>query len=342
MSPYYLIDHPNDIKKQYRESRRATPTGAIVLHTPEADVDLNPPDTKARDVLSFISRRDGYGSYHAGVDSDSIDLGVPFSYEVWGATPRSPRGDLDDLGDPLRANSIAIHLFVACDHDQWTTLPIWWVTAAIENLALLASSAADWVHAEHGIVVPARFGTLEDFWDKRPGFYDHGTLDPARRKDPGVTFPRDLFLDQYTRAAGHLGPAGTLVERIQQAAKATGYTVDVDGVLDDRDAAAIENMAEGIARLLDEAKAHESALSLADQARVDAIARAAELDAQLGGCIAERAQLHDRNVVMERFLGRMASTWHRVAQLQAEVDEIIETAQTYVDDASALQPPAEG
>lgn len=325
---YILLDNPNR-KRQYRTTRRAKPSGAIVIHTPEAGVDLKPPDSKAEDVLGWITRRDDYGSYHGGVDSDSIALGAPWDHEVWGSSARAPSsGPFDDDGDRLRSNSIAIHLFVACNAEDWEDLPAVWVDEAIQRLAILASNAAAWLQSEHGITVPARLGTRAMFWDLVPGFYYHGELQDDRT-DPGAAFPIGEFLAEFEALTGGTPEdpiTSVLIHRIQSAIKATGYTIDTSGVMDERTAWAVEDMAKGIERLLRDGKIAAHALNDSELARVAALSRATELEEARASAVNQRDELAATVEPLSRFLGRASAVAHGLTR-------DIETLNGYVDEA---------
>ncbi len=113
----FLEDNP-PARTQFRRTRRAAVTGAIVVHTAENTTDTTLPDSGAEAVARFISRRtDAAGSYHTVVDSDSIvDVG---RYE-WEMFHEGTGGNRWSLG-----------LSFACQASQWTTLPDRWVDGAL-------------------------------------------------------------------------------------------------------------------------------------------------------------------------------------------------------------------
>ena len=207
----YLVDHPHPRYQQYRTDRRGeSATGAQMLHITAQAPDLEPPDTGAERVAAWIATRRGldgsskYGSYHTINDADSILSMAPFAYEVWGSGIKAPDGS------GLRSNSILIHHAIACRHDQWETLPDWWVTAAVDNLATSCAMASKYVEQVRGYQTPPKFITPPEMWAGQPGFIRHSDVDPARRKDPGAKFPADRFIDRYaelTRQATGTGPS---------------------------------------------------------------------------------------------------------------------------------------
>lgn len=184
----YLEDHP-PARSQFRRTRRAAVTGAIVVHTAENTADITLPDGGAEAVARFISTRtDGPGSYHSVVDSDSVvDVG---RYE-WEMFHEGTGGNRWSLG-----------LSFACRASQWSTLPDRWVRGAIRNGGLEAASMAAWVNSTVGVTVPARRISPTQYRSGFPGFISHGELDPGRRTDPGLDFPWDDFLTQFVQFAG--------------------------------------------------------------------------------------------------------------------------------------------
>lgn len=184
----YLDDHP-PARSQFRRTRRAAVTGAIVVHTAENTTDTTLPDGGAEAVARFISiRTDAAGSYHSVVDSDSIvDVG---RYE-WEMFHEGTGGNRWSLG-----------LAFACRASQWSTLPDRWVTDAIRNGGLEAATMAAWVQSTVGVVVPARRISAAQYRAGQPGFISHAELDPGRRSDPGADFPWTMFLDRFVQYAG--------------------------------------------------------------------------------------------------------------------------------------------
>ncbi|MGF1600061.1 MAG: hypothetical protein ACFCVK_24660 [Acidimicrobiales bacterium] len=189
----YLEDHP-PARSQFRSTRRATVSGAIVVHTAENATDLVLPDGGAEAVASFISRRtDVAGSYHSVVDSDSIVRVGRYEWEMF--------------GEGTGGNRWALHLSFACRASQWATLPESWFVGALRNGAAEAASMARWVAATVGVAVPARRITAARYRALEPGFVGHGDLDPGRRSDPGADFPWDEFLGLYAAEMSTSSPS---------------------------------------------------------------------------------------------------------------------------------------
>ena len=168
---FYLQDN-RTVTPQFRRGRRERVSGVIVLHSAENTPDIDPPDTGAENVASWLTRRTDYGSYHRLVDSDSIIPLVDFANEAF--------HDATDHG-----NWHEIGLSVATRADQWPRMPDRWRKAAIENLAVAAREAMDWVFATRGITVPRMLISRAASQQRIPGFITHALRDPARRSDPG-------------------------------------------------------------------------------------------------------------------------------------------------------------
>lgn len=184
----FLEDNP-PARTQFRRTRRAPVTGAIVVHTAENTTDTTLPDGGAEAVARFIStRRDAAGSYHTVVDSDSIvDVG---------------RYEWEMFHEGTGGNRFSLGLSFACQASQWPTLPNRWVDGALKNGGLEAATMAAWVKSTRGIDVPARRITAAQYRAGQPGFIGHGDLDPGRRSDPGAQFPWSKFFERYVEYAG--------------------------------------------------------------------------------------------------------------------------------------------
>lgn len=179
----YLEDNP-PARSQFRTARRATATGAIVIHTAENTTDVQLPDHGAEAVAQFISTRtDTSGSYHSIVDSDSIVRVGRYEWEMF--------------HEGTGGNRWSLGLAFACEAWQWPVLPQAWRDAALRNGAVEAVRMARWVRSTAGAVVPATKITAKQYRDGQPGFVGHGSLDPGRRTDPGAGFPWDEFLRRF-------------------------------------------------------------------------------------------------------------------------------------------------
>jgi hypothetical protein len=185
----YLEDHPPQ-SSQYRATRRAKVTGAIVVHTAENVPDFVPPDDGAESVAHWISVRSDPGSYHSCVDSDGI---VRIGSYVW-----------EMFGEGTGGNRWALHLAAACRATDWTVNQAW-TQNLLAGLAAEARSMASWVRRTTSVVIPAKVITPAEYRAGAPGFIPHSDLDPTRRSDPGASFPWGEFLRLYTQG-GSLMP----------------------------------------------------------------------------------------------------------------------------------------
>lgn len=178
----YLIDHPPR-QRQFRE-RGTTISGVVVIHTAESLPDFSGPDTGAEGVARFIQGRSDFGSYHWLADSDSlVDL--------------IPMERFQAYGDGTGSNPHAIHISAATQAARWDGLPDQWVKETVENMALAAHRASDLLEKVHGVRIPAKRRTKAETDRRLEGFISHAERDPARRSDPGKSFPWDYFFKVY-------------------------------------------------------------------------------------------------------------------------------------------------
>lgn len=178
----YLVANPPRIP-QFRNPRRARPSGVVVVHTAESFPDEVGPDDGAENVARFIRDRTNYGSYHDLADSDSIINLVPYGAEAY--------------HDGTGSNPHSYGVSAATQAHRWPTLPREWVEATVINMARAAARYARWIKTEHGVTIPARRITRAQSDAGVPGFLSHGERDPGRRSDPGQAFPWEFFLNAY-------------------------------------------------------------------------------------------------------------------------------------------------
>lgn len=178
------LDTNKPRRAQFREPRRAKPTGCVEIHTAESVMDTVGPDTGAESVAKFIQGRNDPGSYHRLVDSDSIVSLVRFGCEAY--------------GDGTGSNPWAIHISAACRTTDWEKMSKERRTNFIANLAKAANEARIWLKRTHGVDLPARRISKAQSDKGVAGFLGHGDRDPGRRTDPGADFPWGEFMAAYT------------------------------------------------------------------------------------------------------------------------------------------------
>jgi len=179
----YLEDHP-PARRQFYRQRKATVSGAIVMHCTDSPEDTDWDDSGAEANAAYIARRTTPGGYHELVDSDSFIQLARYKWQVF--------------GEGTGGNRHALHLAIACRPDVWirgTTLR--WQQGALDQVAERAAVMAAWVQATHGIIVPAKRITLAGYQAHKPGFIPHSDVDPGRRTDPGRHFPWGEFFDRF-------------------------------------------------------------------------------------------------------------------------------------------------
>lgn len=183
--PYLLANAPRI--RQFRQPRRAAPSGVVVVHTAESAPDEKGPDTGTDNVARFIRDRTTYGSYHWLADSDSRLQLVPYEAEAY--------------GDGTGSNPHAVHISAATQAARWASLGDDWVDGTIQEMAEAAADYNRWRIARGMTAIPARRITRAQSEARVPGFISHGERDPGRRSDPGAAFPWVAFLAAYARLA---------------------------------------------------------------------------------------------------------------------------------------------
>ncbi len=180
----WLVTNPPR-RSQYRVGRRATPTGAIAVHTSEWRPDPYGNDTAAEATARFIQVRSDPGSYHDLVDSDSIIHLVDYENEAY--------------HDGTGGNRWSIGISAATQAARWNSMPQWWIDKIITNLAQAAANANTWLLANGYPGCPPRLINASQYRNGEAGFISHAAIDPYRRTDPGADFPWGQFLSEYLR-----------------------------------------------------------------------------------------------------------------------------------------------
>jgi len=187
----WLDDHPPE-SSQFRRPRREAPSGVVVVHTAENTPDFVAFDGGAESVANFVRTRSDPGSYHDLVDSDSCINLVGYDAEAY--------------HDGTGSNRHSYGVSVATRADVWPVAPKAWRDGAVHQAAAAASRYAHWLHDRRGILIPARRINRVESEMRIPGFISHAERDPARRTDPGRSFPWAQFLAHYEHLTADLRP----------------------------------------------------------------------------------------------------------------------------------------
>ena len=219
---------------QFRASRSGRMVTAIVIHDTESIVDMSGPDTGAERVASFIQGRSDAGSYHVLVDSDSIVELVGPDRQAFHC-----RGGV---------NQWSLGVSFACKSTDWPTMPAEYRARMLRNGARAVARLALWIESGQPPSVypprsdrphfPIRWVNADQARAGWLGLTTHGELDPTRRSDPGVTFPRVEFLalvvDEVAALRGTLaGPDETKEDDMANAK--VWNLVDLGAIMDSID-----------------------------------------------------------------------------------------------------------
>lgn len=173
MGVYLVTNKP--ARSQFREGRRATPTGCTVLHTAESVLDTVGPDTGAENVAAFIARRSEPGSYHDLVDSDTALQLVRYADEAY--------------HDGTGSNRFALSISWALRTSDWAKLTPERRAAFLGQGARAFARQQAWLAANRYPLTPLRRITKAQSDAGEAGFITHADRDPANRSDPGRDFP---------------------------------------------------------------------------------------------------------------------------------------------------------
>lgn len=193
MSDAYLVANPPN-RPQSHTPRRAKPT-TITLHTFESPI--------GRTSLAgaeFIRRRPNAGSYHriGDVHEDELQL-VPYASEAF--------------HDGSGGNRFSVGISLMMHAVDWSRPGIETELHALLGVMVsMAVNAAQWIHAEYGVLIPPRRITKAESDSGVTGILAHADRDPSRRSDPGPDFPWTTFLTEYADRSGGLNPMPTTSE----------------------------------------------------------------------------------------------------------------------------------
>lgn len=171
MTNFALLANPNE---HFYKTRRKD-VNLIVLHVTAGlqDLDLLGVDDSARATNRYGANTPRAASWHVCVDSDSIDPALPDEFTAFHVR---------------NYNSPSLGLEI-CNRDaRWDNKPQDWVEATLLNAAHVC------VAWEKKFGIPRRLLSKREVDSGKAGYSYHMFLDPARRRDPGETFPWDRFV----------------------------------------------------------------------------------------------------------------------------------------------------
>ena len=222
----YLEDH-RPVRSQFRVGRRDPVRPVIVVHTAESGTTRAGADPRAEAVAGFIRNRTDAGSYHLIGDADSIIRLVRFENECY--------------GDRTGSNRWAIHISLAMNAADWSSLPAARRAELVETAAEMARIAAGWLELVAGVgrPEPRLLSKAESDRADASGFISHARRDPGRREDPGPGFPWNDFFRSYSNGGStvpvSIDPSDPAQPRMsweelqQRLADAGFYTGAIDG-----------------------------------------------------------------------------------------------------------------
>jgi len=173
---YYLLDNPNPNGDHFTRTSVRQIRG-VVIHTAENVADTIGPDGGAESVANYGATAARSVSWHATVDKDSIIYMLPDEYTAYHV---------------IGYNATTLGIEQACQSAKWAEYPDDWVEATLNNTAKVVR---EWCKKYN---IPMVRITKAEFDAGGKGILAHADLDPARRSDPGRTFPWDRFLQKVT------------------------------------------------------------------------------------------------------------------------------------------------
>lgn len=182
-------------------------TQVIVLHVTAGlqDLDMAGADQSAEGTNRYGATTDRPASWHTCVDSDTIAPALPDTYTAFHCKGY---------------NSRSLGLEISNADARWDNKPRGWTAATLKNAAKVCW---EW-EKKYGI--PRRLLTKAQVDSGAKGYTFHSFLDPARRRDPGTTFP----WDQFTSYLAALDGAPTTTDAPTPGGGDMSYLVVKDGI----------------------------------------------------------------------------------------------------------------
>jgi hypothetical protein len=176
---YVLLDRRNPNGDHFYATRRG-PLLAIVVHVTAGLEDLDGVDDhSAERTAEYAATTDREVSWHSGSDTDSwVDL-LPYGYTAWQCQGY---------------NSVTAGHEISKRTVDWTTAPEEWVEATLRRAAAGLGPRARALGIPNRRASRAELDAAIAAGGPPVGFIEHSVLDPARRTDPGRTFPWARFL----------------------------------------------------------------------------------------------------------------------------------------------------
>lgn len=168
---YALLANPH---KNFYPTRNKK-VNLIVLHVTAGlqDLDQVGADQSAAGTNRYGATTATQASWHKCVDSDSIDDALPDEYTAWHC---------------VSYNSPSLGLEISNADARWDNKPDGWIYSTLLNAARVCLT---W---EKKFGIPRRLLNKVQVDAGMSGYSYHMFLDPARRHDPGATFPWDRFV----------------------------------------------------------------------------------------------------------------------------------------------------
>jgi hypothetical protein len=171
---FYLLTHANRHRQQYREGRRGTLTGGVLLHTTES-----PRERGAQPIAHWIAtQRTDHGSYHCIVDSDSAVPMMPDHYTAYHCGEAGYNSRTWGISFACRTTDLDVN-------SEWTRSAMKFAAREI---------VAFWKRNGFDPMTAARFIPAIQT-QSSPGMSTHGEAQPRDRSDAWTRHPQRAGLE---------------------------------------------------------------------------------------------------------------------------------------------------